>query len=213
MKPSAVVLVATVLCVTTWATAQPTPPLSVVGRRTQYPPEAFTFDLAGQTPIKQRDGFTVRLWFLDTAPVLAGEGLCYGLVDLDPCAVYLPHVHPRGAEMLYMIKGTKLQVGYVEDFAVRVVESIITVGEAFHQPQGLIHYQLNLGCEPAQFISAINSEDPGNFDVPMTLFMIDEIAVAQAFNIPTKRVGKLGQRIESGPDSARKECLQRCGLV
>ena len=29
-------------------------------------------------------------------------------------------------------------------------------------PQGYIHYEQNLGCTPAHFISALNHEDPGN---------------------------------------------------
>ncbi len=33
-------------------------------------------------------------------------------------------------------------------------------------PQGTIHYEQNLGCKPAHFISALNHEDPGSVYKP-----------------------------------------------
>ena len=37
----------------------------------------------------------------------------------------------------------------------------LTDGQVAIFPLGYIHYEQNLGCKPAHFISALNHEDPG----------------------------------------------------
>ena len=37
----------------------------------------------------------------------------------------------------------------------------MTSGQVAVFPLGYIHYEQNLACTPASFISALNSEDPG----------------------------------------------------
>ena len=37
----------------------------------------------------------------------------------------------------------------------------MTSGQVTVFPHGYIHYEQNLACTPANFISALNSEDPG----------------------------------------------------
>ena len=37
----------------------------------------------------------------------------------------------------------------------------LTDGQVAIFPQGYIHYELNLGCKSAKFLSALNHEDPG----------------------------------------------------
>jgi hypothetical protein len=43
----------------------------------------------------------------------------------------------------------------------RVVENIVKPFMSTILPQGVIHTEVNLSCEPASFIASFNSEDPG----------------------------------------------------
>ena len=63
-----------------------------------------------------------------------------------------------------MISADNLQVGFVEENSNRPDKAHInnlTDGQVTIFPQGYIHFEQNLGCKPAKFISALNSEDPG----------------------------------------------------
>lgn len=72
--------------------------------------------------------------------------------------------------MLYMIEGNDLRVAFVEEFGGEgSVVNDLSKGDVSFVPQGLVHYQQNLGCEPATFLVSLNSEDPGAI-VLITLF-------------------------------------------
>ena len=60
------------------------------------------------------------------------------------------------------IEGSSLRVAFVEDNGGEgaVVKDLYQGDVAFF-PQGLIHYQQHLDCEPATFLAALDSEDPG----------------------------------------------------
>ena len=44
-------------------------------------------------------------------------------------------------------------------------------------PQGLIHYQQNLDCEPATFLAALNSEDLGAVTITTRFFELPTEAI------------------------------------
>ena len=72
-----------------------------------------------------------------------------------------PHYHPRAAEFLYMLSGSSLQVGFLQENGARLVANTIVPGQGAIFPKGSFHYQSNLGCEPAAFVAGLNNEDPG----------------------------------------------------
>ena len=45
----------------------------------------------------------------------------------------------------------------------------LSTGKVAVFPQGYIHYEQNLGCKPAKFISALNHEDPGLYNSSIVL--------------------------------------------
>jgi len=85
----------------------------------------------------------------------------FRMLLLRPCGLNTPHTHPRATEFLYVISGTALEVGFVEENGARYVNNTVFPGQATLFPKGSIHFQANLGCEPLQFVAALNNIDPG----------------------------------------------------
>ena len=79
--------------------------------------------------------------------------------------------------MLYVIEG-ELRVAFVEENGGKgAVVNAISPGEVFVVPQGLIHYQQNLGCEAATFLAALNNEDPGAVTITTRFFELPNEAI------------------------------------
>ena len=72
-----------------------------------------------------------------------------------------PHYHPRATEFLYMISGSNLKVGFIQENGARFVSNVLNPGQGAIFPKGSFHYQANLDCGPATFVAGLNSEDPG----------------------------------------------------
>lgn len=56
-------------------------------------------------------------------------------------------------------------------------------GDVMILPQGLIHYEQNLGCEPSTFIGALNHEDPGTVKTVGSFFELPTEAIKVSFRI------------------------------
>ena len=69
-----------------------------------------------------------------------------------------------------MLEGD-LRVGFTEENGgIRAIINDISQGDVTFFPQGLVHYQQNLGCSPATFVAALSSEDPGVSYITTNLF-------------------------------------------
>ena len=64
-----------------------------------FNPEDFTFSLGGPEPDAPGNGVQLRAVNLNQLPALEGQGISMALVNLDPCGINLPHVHPRATEV------------------------------------------------------------------------------------------------------------------
>ena len=77
----------------------------------------------------------------------------------------------------------------------------------------LIHFQQNFGCEPAVFLSALNSEDPGVVTILSQLFMVADEHLSSTFDQGMERIRELREGLPMGPAEGQQECLQRCNLL
>ncbi|CAM9169943.1 unnamed protein product, partial [Heterosigma akashiwo] len=188
--------------------------------RDQFDDKDFTFDLLGKTPTVGGGGIKQGLDVRDL-PSLHGEGVALTLFTLDPCGINLPHVHPRATEILYVISGagrteedwqSYLQVAFVEENGGRTIVNTIGTGEATFFPEGLIHYQQNLGCEQVQYISGLNHEDPGVLTVSTRTFTFPDKALAATFNIEVDEVKALRDGLPTSPAAGQAACLEYCGM-
>ena len=88
--------------------------------------------------------------------------------------------------MLYTIKGNQLRVAFVEENGGEgAVVNDLYEGDVAFFPQGLIHYQQNLDCEPATFLAALNSEDPGVVTITTRFFELPSEAIQVSYVFST----------------------------
>lgn len=81
-------------------------------------------------------------------------------------------------QMLYLIKGNNLRVAFVEENGGEgAVVNDISTGDVTFFPESLIHYQQNLDCEPATYLSALNNEDPGTVTITTRFFELPTEAI------------------------------------
>ncbi|PON61018.1 Germin [Parasponia andersonii] len=101
-------------------------------------------------------------------PGLNTLGISMARADLSLGGLVPPHTHPRSSETVVVIKGEVL-VGLVTTDNI-YYSKVLTAGQMFAIPRGLVHFQLNVGQEKALILVAFNSQLPGIALVPTSLF-------------------------------------------
>ena len=185
-------------------------PNTAIGRRQQFDKKDFVFDLLGSLPGSITSAGTIQSIDVGNLPSLAGQGLSYTLITLEPCGINLPHVHPRATELIYVIGGKDLRTAFVEENGGRVVVNDIGMGEVTFFPEGLIHYQQNLSCETATYIAALNSEDPGVVTISTQFFRLPNEAVRGSLGQDEFKVKQLIDGLPAGPAEGRRTCMEKC---
>lgn len=104
----------------------------------------------------------------DSLPSLTGLGVSVAMIKYLPGGTNPHHTHPRGTEVLYVMEG-KLTVGLV-DTTNKLFTQVLSVGDVFVFPKGLVHYQINLGSKPVVAYISFSSSNPGTVSLPATLF-------------------------------------------
>lgn len=97
--------------------------------RNQFRAADFFFDLAGSSSRSSGTGGTVRVVDQNSMNSLSGEGVSAQLFTAEPCAINLPHIHPRATEFLYLIEGDFLRVGFVEENGGRTLVNDLKAGQ------------------------------------------------------------------------------------
>eukprot|EP00752_Nemacystus_decipiens_P018324 g16440.t1 len=177
-----------------------------------FNPEDFAFSLGGPEPSAPVNGFQIRGVNLNNLPALEGQGISMALVNLDACTINLPHIHPRATEMLYVIEGHMRSAFVEENGGEGAVVNDLYQGDVMFFPQGLIHYQQNLGCEPATFLAALNNEDPGAVTITTRFFELPSEAIQASLNFEDPELQALIESLPEAPAAARRQCLKMCGL-
>ncbi len=186
--------------------------LTALRRRQAFANSEFVFDLQGSLPGAITGGGTIQGVDRGNLPSLEGEGVAYTLFNIEPCGINLPHVHPRATELIYVISGQDLRTAFVEENGGRVITNDIDQGHVTFFPRGLIHYQQNLSCESATYISALNSDDPGVSTISTQFFSLPEEGVRSSLGEGQDVVDALISGLPSGPAEGREACMKKCGL-
>ena len=185
---------------------------SALQERQAFKPKDFVYNLFGSQPNVVGAGGTGRRAAIEEMPALHGLGVSSVRFDILPCGINLPHVHPRGTELFHVLEG-KFLTGFLEENSGRYIEHNLTAGEVTFFPQGLIHFEQNLECRNATFLSAFSSEDPGVLQITNRLFDINKEALSSSFNQVDTVIDYLKVSLGTNPAKGRGECLKRCGLV
>jgi len=132
---------------------------------------------------------------------------------LEPCGMNTPHTHPRATEIQYNVNGT-IRTGMITENGGRFIMTDLKPGGMTIFPQGSIHFQINEGCEPAIFVAALNSEDPGALQVGQRfLGLSPDIVAATLGDIGVEAVYGLDDMIPDNVAVGTDECLKRCGIT
>lgn len=153
-----------------------------------------------------KEGNTTNIfgWSVTAANVLAFPGLnslgiSMNRVDFAPGGLNPPHSHPRATETGVVIEG-KLLVGFVTTSNV-FHSKVLTVGQMFVVPRGLVHFQLNVGEGKALLFTAFNSHLPGSAVVPTTLFAsrpsIPDDVLTKAFQVGNDVIDNIKSKFSS----------------
>ncbi|KAK7032670.1 RmlC-like cupin [Favolaschia claudopus] len=147
-----------------------------------------------------------------TFPAVVGNGAAMAIGILEPCGMNTPHTHPRATEIQYNVNGT-IRTGMITENGARFVMTDLKPGEMTIFPQGSIHFQINEGCDPALFVAALNSEDPGALQVAQRfLGLPPDIVAATLGDIGVEEVLGVEAIIPDSVSLGTDECLKRCGL-
>ncbi|CAJ2638174.1 unnamed protein product [Trifolium pratense] len=101
-------------------------------------------------------------------PGLNGLGITTGRLDFGVGGVIPLHTHPRASELIVVIKGTIL-AGFVSTDNVAYIK-ILHKYDVMVFPQGLLHFQINVGDSNALAFVSLGSANPGIQTLDSALF-------------------------------------------
>jgi len=170
----------------------------------------YVFNFLNGTRIVGQGGFLVATNAGNFPALLTGNGaMAVGV--LGPCGLNSPHTHPRATEIQIVTQGGPIQAAFAMENGAKVVQNIVPVGSATLFPKGSMHFQQNLGCETAIFVSSFDFLDPGALQIAQNLFSLDK-------GVVNATLGDIGVNIFDHLDLpanivlGAQSCLDRCGI-
>ena len=79
-----------------------------------------------------------------TFPATCGRGLTVALLNLGPCSMLPPHLHPRADNAVIAMSGST-NTYMVQENGARMVTEILTPGQMTVLPRGSMHTMINNG--------------------------------------------------------------------
>ncbi|EOA18858.1 hypothetical protein CARUB_v10007479mg, partial [Capsella rubella] len=140
----------------------------------------------------EKTGSVVTLVNVNQIPGLNTLGISIVRIDYAVNGQNPPHTHPRASEILYVAHGTLL-VGFVTSNPEnRLFSKVLNEGDVFVFPEGLVHFQANVGKYPAVAFAGLSSQNPGAIVIADTVFgsnpPIQPNVLAKAFQLDTRTV-------------------------
>ncbi|GAA0168598.1 hypothetical protein LIER_23275 [Lithospermum erythrorhizon] len=128
-------------------------------------------------------------------PGLNTLGISLARLDIAPWGINPPHLHPRASEILTVIEGQLLAGFVTSNPENRLISKVLKKGDVFVFPQGLVHFQRNIGNGYAVAIASLGSQNPGVITIANTVFGsnpdIASDVLAKAFQLDVKIVDQI----------------------
>jgi len=130
---------------------------------------------------------------------------------LGPCGANSPHTHPRATELQIVVQGGPIYTEMLMENSARVVKNNVSLGMATIFPEGSIHFQQNLACEPTIFIASFDDVDPGTSTIAQNFFSLNQ-------GVVDATLGEIGvsvlDHLKLPPNFilGAQECLDRCKI-
>ncbi|OAP58912.1 hypothetical protein AYL99_06209 [Fonsecaea erecta] len=153
-----------------------------------------------------------------TFPATVGHGMTMAMLNLGPCSMLPPHIHPRAANFVVAISGTT-QTYMVAENGARTVTETLQPGQMTIFPQASIHTMMNIGCENAQLVSALNSDDSGTTNLANAFFSfpqnISGTVIGGGLSAPDidTRVPPVGTGSIAGPQACIAACAKQGKMI
>ncbi|EMD33398.1 hypothetical protein CERSUDRAFT_126144 [Gelatoporia subvermispora B] len=145
-------------------------------------------------------------------PALINNGVAMTVGFLGPCGLNSPHIHNRATEFNYIVSGN-VSGGFLSENGARFIFNELQPGQATIFPKGVIHFEVNNGCDDALFVAVFNDEDPGVDQVAQRFFGLPpDVVSASLGDIGVQNVANLNAKIPDNIVFGTQECIQRCGL-
>ncbi|KAG6670761.1 hypothetical protein I3843_Q039700 [Carya illinoinensis] len=131
-------------------------------------------------------------------PALNTLGISMNRVDFAPGGVNPPHSHPRATESGVVIEG-KLLVGFVTTGNV-YHSKVLTAGQMFVIPRGLVHFQKNVGVGKALSSRLSTVSYQGLWSFPLLSLLqpsIPDDVLTRAFQVEEKVVESIKSKFSS----------------
>ncbi|KAK0346122.1 hypothetical protein LTR02_008126 [Friedmanniomyces endolithicus] len=176
--------------------------------------DAWLFDFTAQEPNYNFAPGGVVNMNAATFPAAKGNGMTMAMLNLGPCSMLPPHYHPRASNYVVAIHGNTTTYMYEENGA-RLVTETLTPGMATIFPQASMHMMVNNGCENAQLVSALNSDDAGTQNIGNVFsngFPADLVNAAFGQNLASSDVASKMTPVGTGSNWGLSECLKQCGI-
>ncbi|KAL1566538.1 putative germin-like protein 2-1 [Salvia divinorum] len=137
-------------------------------------------------------GSVVTAVNVNQLPGLNTLGVSLARLDFAPYGINPPHTHPRATEAFLLMEGT-LYVGFVTSNPAdlnqknKLFTKYLNPGDVFVFPQGLIHFQFNVGKTNAVAFAGFGSQNPGTITIANAVFgsdpKINPDVLAKAFQV------------------------------
>ncbi|KAG6546558.1 hypothetical protein Mapa_012107 [Marchantia paleacea] len=155
----------------------------------------FTFTKLRNIVVEQGAFANVTAANVNGFPALSGLGVSNALLSYPPGSVNVPHIHPRGTETLFIIKGT-LHVGFIDTSVPvpRLFVQILQKDDIFVFPRGLVHFQINKSkSKTVRAYASFSSTNPGLVSLPRTLFGVymDIDVLTKSFEVSPSIINQL----------------------
>ncbi|KAG9248775.1 spherulin-1A [Calycina marina] len=150
-----------------------------------------------------------------TFPAMQSTGMTLAMLNLGPCAMLPPHLHPRATNVVVAVEGMTTTY-MVEENGARAVTEVLSPGKMTIFPRGSLHTMQNMGCGNATLVSALDSSDTGTLNVINQLANLPNDIVQAGFgntaaaqfwkNVDKSQIPGVG----SGSNLGSADCIAAC---
>jgi hypothetical protein len=146
-----------------------------------------------------------------TFPAATGYGLTIAMLNLGPCAMLPPHLHPRATNFVVAIEGVT-DTYMLQENGAPLVKQTLSPFQMTIFPAGSMHTMQNTGCNNATLVSALNSDDSGTLNA-LNFAHFPQDLVAAAFGNPADGLnfGSIPP-VGTGSIMGSATCRAACGL-
>ena len=153
-----------------------------------------------------------------TFPATVGQGMTMAMLNLGPCSMLPPHIHPRATNFVVAVSG-ETRTFMINENGARTVTEVLTPGKMTIFPTGSVHSMMNIGCENAQLISALNSDDTGTTNLANAFFSLPSNITNPIVGAGVNTAGiyaqvpAVGTGSAWGPEQCRAACRAKGKMI